>query len=402
MSLRPGMSSVVTFRQDFTDVRYLSQLGSVSGLTQSYAVPGGAASMSCTLQKRSNYRTAAMNPGRILRIYRGGNITWEGTTDEPQPSDSGWQITAQGAGMFGSNYVATYSGAWSANPDSAVNDAISRGLRWINTGIGSPAGIWLGQQVDSGAQSITDLLNLACTRGGLTWYVLTEPRGNFLQVLPLPTTVGRLLVATGPVPRTIAGVVNRIVIRYVSAEDGSGGPAKYSNTSVTNQASVDAYGLSEAFLDLSSTGFMTAGDAQGVGQFALSQFQRASFGGPFTVRYGELLTAGGTPVDLGSESALMFCRLMLTDYGYGGEVIPGPITFLVAGYEYDDESCSATITPFQTIRTDFASLLQVAATYARKDIDPIFRHIIGGGGSGAAPGRGHIIGGGGSGAAPGR
>src|SRR5260370_6066164 len=48
---------------------------------------------------------------------------------------------------------------------------------------------------------------------------------------------------------------------------------------------------------------------------------------------------------------------MLADYAYGGEVVPGPLVFLGGSYLYDDDSGTATVTPFQNLRSNFTSLL---------------------------------------------
>jgi hypothetical protein len=51
----------------------------------------------------------------------------------------------------------------------------------------------------------------------------------------------------------------------------------------------------------------------------------------------------------------------MTDFGYGGQLTPSPVTFPVGQYAYDEDAQTATITPFQNLRTDFASLLAIAA-----------------------------------------
>ena len=90
----------------------------------------------------------------------------------------------------------------------------------------------------------------------------------------------------------------------------------------------------ETYADLSSAAVLTANQAKPVGNLVLQRYQRASFAGPFTVGPGQLLTTGGAPVDLGCGMpyAPMVCRVMLTDYAYGGETTPAPVTFLVGGY----------------------------------------------------------------------
>jgi len=363
---RPDASQVVTFDQNKATPRWLGTIGHVTALKYSYACPGGCDQMSATLQISARERTDAMNPGRLVSIVRGASTVWRGKLDEPQPTPSGWSITAHGAGTYGADFSAIYTGTWgTGTPDNAVNAAITRGLDWNNPGIGSPSGMWTGQPVDSGAQQITDLLNLICTKGGLTWYVATRPTKNVLSVLTLPTTVTNLLVSNTPVARTLGGDTNTIWLRYQSAGDTTT-PATYDTTSVTDAASIAAYGAMETYADLSSAGTMTASAARAVGNLVLQRYQRASFAGPFVAGPGQLLTTGGAPVDLGAGMpyAPMVCRLVLTDFGYGGEEVPGAVQFLVGAYEYDDDAQQATVTPFQYLATNFSSLLSNLVTAA--------------------------------------
>jgi hypothetical protein len=126
----------------------------------------------------------------------------------------------------------------------------------------------------------------------------------------------------------------------------------------------------ETFADVSSADVLSNSAAIAVGQQVLKRYQRASFAGPFTAGPGQLLTTGGAPVDLGAGMpyAPMVCRVMLTDYAYGGETAPVPVTFIAGGYAFDDESQTATITPFQSLDTSFSGLLSavVGALPARK------------------------------------
>jgi hypothetical protein len=278
-------------------------------------------------------------------------------------------VTSVGVGNQGTDFVAQYTSTWPTSiPDQPINNAITRGLQWANPGVGTPSGIWLGQEVDSGAQTITDLLNLVCTRGGLSWYVSSHPGGlpgNDLSVFTLPTQVNRLLVCTTPVPRTLGGDINTIWLRYESAADNAttGASATYALTSVTNTASVTAHGKMETYIDLSSAAVMTATAAQAVGNQVLARYQRASFAGPFTVQPGQLLNTGGQAVDLGCEQAGKVCRLLLTDWGYGGEVNPAvPLTFIVGAYSYDDQTQTATVSPYQALDESLSGLLGMEST----------------------------------------
>jgi hypothetical protein len=348
----------------------LGSLGVVTALTYSFTCPGGADQMTATVMVPAAYRTQLFNPGWQVRITRGGHQVWSGKLDEPQPTPSGWTLTASGAGTRGQDYLAIYTDTWPhSQPDQSINNAIARGLPWQNPGVGTPSGAWYGQQVDSGAQTISALLTLICTRGGLTWMVSSQPGGtpgDDLTVFPLPTVPNRLLISTSPVPRTLGGDINTIYLRYqASADDtsGSGAAAAFAVTSVQNAASVAAHGVMEVLVDLADVGTMSAGAAQAVGNQVLSIYQRASFSGQFQARYGQLCTVGGVPIDPGTDQAGSMVKLILTDFGYGGEVTPQfPVTFIVGAYEWNDLDQTATISPYQRVDASLTGLLSLANT----------------------------------------
>lgn len=364
--LEPGGSVVATYAPDGVSAcRYLGTLGHVNQLKYSWSLPGGPDQMSCLLQREAQFRTDALNPGRIVKIFRGGRAIWEGRLDEPGPSPSGWALTAHGAGTYGADFAATYT-TWANNPNDAVNAAITRGLRWVNPG-NNTAGLWYGQQADSGSIQIADLLNQLTTKGNQTWYVRTLPTGNVLSVFTLPTnplTPDRILVAPTPVGRTLGGDINTIFIRYQTSADSST-VATYGLTSVQDSVSVAEHGVIETYLDVSSAGFMSAGAAQAAAQSVLNRYQRASFAGPFVCRPGEILTVGGQPVDIGMEDANHVYKVILTDYGYGGEVLPDPVMFLSGLAEYDDTSETIQITPFQSLDLSLTGLLSEVQTTLR-------------------------------------
>jgi hypothetical protein len=363
----PGSSQVAVAPPGSSNWQWLGTLGQVTALTYSFTCPGGADKMTCTIQVPASYRTQLFNPGWQVKIVRGGHQVWAGKLDEPQPSPHGWTLTAVGNGNRGTDFLAVYSGTWPAGqPDAAVNAAIARGLPWANPGIGTPSGIWLGQSVDSGAQTITGLLNLVTSRGGLTWYVNSQPGGAYaaddLSVFPLPTVPNRLLIATTPVGRTLGADVNTIYIRYQSGADNAatGTTATYATVTAVNAQSVAAHGTLEQYIDISDAGTLTSAAAQAVGANALQLFQRASFAGPFQASYGQLLNIGGAPVDPGTDQASTMVRMLLYDYGLGGEVSPVPITWIVGAYEWDDFKMVATLTPMQVLDQSLSSLLSAA------------------------------------------
>lgn len=315
--------------------------------------------MSCLLQTQPDLRTTAMNPGRVVKICRGGSWIWKGKLAEPQPSPDGWAISAAGTGTLGTNYASHYT-SWTA--DNPVNLAIARGLPWVNPGLAGIAGLWLSQQEDDASQTITDFLNLLCTNGALTWYVDAH---DVLRIIPIPVTPTRLLIASDPVARTVTADINTLWLRYQATADAtsqtsgsSTAAATYSTVSATNPASIAAHQAMESYQDLSSAGVMSAAAAQAAGQSVLAAYVRATYAGPFTIRQGQLLTLGGYPADIGAERGIPgVCQLLLSDFGFGGELVQGPITFPVGTYEYDDTAQTAAVTPFASIASDLSSLL---------------------------------------------
>jgi len=357
----PGVSQVVIRRPDGTHLRKLGTLGHVGALTYSWHNPGGPDQMSCTLQAPVDLRDDALKAGRQVQVIRGARAIWDGKLIEPVPTAAGWQITAVGIGNAGTDFDAVYT-TWSSQND-AVNQAITRGLRWVNPGI--PGGVWLGQQADSASMKITDLLNLYCTQGGFTWYVNVTPAGNILSVYAFPAATtanaNRILVAPGPVARTLGGDVNTIYVRYQSSAD-SAATAAFALTSVTTAGAAAQHGVLEEYLDLSSAGPLTAAAAQAEATAVLARYQRASWAGPFTVRPGQLLNIGGAPADLGLDHCGTIVRLVLTSFGYGGELVPDPAVFMVGTYEWNDETQTAQVTPFQSLDLSLSGLMGELST----------------------------------------
>ena len=183
-------------------------------------------------------------------------------------------------------------------------------------------------------------------------------RWGKLSVTPIPSTVNRLLVSTTPVARTIASDITTVWLKYTASDDGQGNTT-YNLTDSFSQDDINRHGPTEIYSDISNAGVMSGSSAQAVGTDILARYQRAAFAGPFTVRYGQYLTTGGTPVDLGCESAGTVARLLVSDAPFGGEQVTGLIEFCVGNYVYDDDSATAQITPMQSARSDFSSLLSL-------------------------------------------
>lgn len=367
----PGSSQVAVAAPGSSNWQWIGTLGQVTALTYSYVCPGGADKMTCTVMVPASYQSQLFYPGWQVKIVRGGMDIWHGKLDEPsyQPGQ-GWTLTAVGNGNRGQDFNAYYAVTWpGSEPDEVIGRAIGRGLPWASPGYNSASfasQFWFGQSPDAGSQKVSDFLNMICSRGGLTWYVNSLPGGIYgaddLQIFPLPTTPSRLLVCTTPVARTLGGYTNYILIRYQASTDNAtaGTAATYAYATATNPASIAAHGPLEAYFDLSDAPVMTAAQAQAVGAFVLQLYVAASYAGPFTVSYGQLLNTGGQPVDIGCDGAGSMVKLVLADSSYGGSVdMSQPVTFIVGSYSYNDMTQTAQISPFATLDQSLSGLLSM-------------------------------------------
>jgi hypothetical protein len=181
-----------------------------------------------------------------------------------------------------------------------------------------------------------------------------------------------MLATTAPVSRTLAGIYNTIIIKYLVKADTAAtktttaSAATYAWTFADIPSSVAAYGRYEYYVDCSTAGLnnsdaspapLTAAQAQQIGQNILAKYVNACWGGSYTAGPNQLMNIGGTPVDLGTNQCGKIVSLTLNDAPYGGQVSIGNTEFIIGAYAYDEDSLTATITPYQAVNTDISSLI---------------------------------------------
>jgi|SRR5579872_6228503 len=363
---RPGAVQLQTLNPDLSQPRWLGAIGNVAGLVYSDSMPGGNDTLSCTLQMQPGQPDIAIEPGRVIRAYQGARWIWEGILAAPQAVAQGWKLSAKGAGQYGANFVALDAAGF-VNADTAIQGAISRGLRWLDAGV-SNSGMWLSQPPQNAGIYIDDWLNQITGGGAFTWHV---GPWNRLAVTQIPSTVTRLLVATAPASPTLGGYFNALYAYFQDTKDSASGPADHDVAETENDASIAKHGRLEACWDISSVGQMTSGQAAAAAAAVLSRYNAASFKTAFTISPGQYLTPGGTPVNLATERAGEVARLLLTDGGYGGQVAPTvAITFPVGKFEYDDDRVVGQVTPFQNVRDDLSSMLSAVANILQPRTTP--------------------------------
>lgn len=354
-------AAVWTQAVDGSDQRYLGQYGHVADLQWSNQMPGGDLSMQCTLQADPRSQPKALDVGRRVCVGAGASIQWEGTLLQPVAGDNGWSISADGAGTWGTRFRAEF-GAGGYTAENIIDRAISRGLRWVR---GTVSGGMLAAPPDTAAGTLTDFMNLISSPQSQTWRVTRQQAGLRVDLIPIPTTVTRLLVTDVPAVRTLAGYINRLYTRYQVTADAGNTPATYLTAVGSNATSIAKHDVTEEYWDLSQAGIMNGTTALGYANAALAKYTAASYGGPFTVSYGQYLTTGGAPVDLATETAGEVVRLICADGPYGGEfTVAPPVIFSVGQVQYTEASQQLSVTPFQAWTGDLNTVLGLLAPKA--------------------------------------
>lgn len=407
VTVTANKDGLVTY-PELANPKWLGQIGHVAALDYTYAIPGGPDQLTCLLQVEPNYRTDAINPGRIVTAHRGGSCIWEGVLTEPTPGVDGWALTANGCGTYGTNFGAWWQvdvpNSWSV--DGPIDLAIGRGLRWKSLGLNG-TNAYTGPVQDPGSMTITDFMNLLCTGGALSWQLVQPPSASsfppgpwIIDLFPLPTdtsgnpiesapstqlssqlftfnrwsrsdlssTLSRrppdlYVINTNPVGRTITADINTVIVYYQVTADTTATStdtavaATYNTAFSDIPASVSMHGRLEYYIDVTSAGVMTQPQAAAIATNVLSKYVRANFSSSFTVQPGQLLNVGGFPVDLGCNWGGYMASVQVENAPAGGEVGFAPITFQIGEYEFNDDSQTATVTPYQNARADISSVI---------------------------------------------
>ena len=342
--------AVFTATPDGADRVYLGVIGNVQGLRFSTSVNGDlAAAWQMQLDPQTDHR--ALAPGRAVRAPFGADKGWSGILGNPRRGDV-WQFNAQGAPWLANNYTAMDSGGANTNGlklDHVVDAAISRGLPWSRPAA-LPA-LTDGTQQD-GTARLADVLNTVCDAKGQLWNV---SRDGKITAAARPSVATYLLQATDTAGgRTVLGFVTDVHVTYWDS-------TSWTVTTLLRSASSRPYGRFEDVLDLTNLGPITATQAQNHGDNWLAKRSpRLRFTQAFTVTFGQLLTVGGTAVDLATvQAAGSAMRVLLTDPdSAAGELALGSVTVPFGETDYDVDADVLTVTPLDTTPTGLAAVFQ--------------------------------------------
>jgi hypothetical protein len=254
--------------------RWLSMESFYGDVAVSTIWPGGSDELSWTLQVRPLRRFSG---GEDVIGYFGGVPVWRGHLLEPDPSQD--QLTATGAFHEAYDYAALdATGAVSKIPDTAIDQAIVRGLNWTrSTSVQSTI---VNFDTTTGPVSLGALLDVMTSAQTQRWgvdpyrqpYTATDPTTPSYQTLPI---AGGLGYALDDYASTLIG-------RYLDATTST-----YKTRTITDTVAEAQHGHVERIVDLTFRGNRST-----------PQWTQS-----IEVVYGELLNPGGVPVSLETVTA---------------------------------------------------------------------------------------------------
>lgn len=336
--------AVISEDQYGTGRYYLDAIGDVSGLRFSTSVNGDlAASWQMQMDPQTDH--SALAPGRRIHVPVGAGKGWAGILGNPRRGDV-WSFNAQGVPWEAKNYNAVASGN-GLSLDAVVDAAIVRGLPWSR-----PSALPVltdGSQQD-GTSKVADVLNTVCDAKGKLWNV---DRAGQVTAASRPTSANYLLLANDTAGgRTVIGFVTDVHITYWDS-------TSWATTTILRSASSRPYGRFEDVLDITDLGPIAVAQAQDHGDNWLAKrAPRLRFTQAFSVAYGQLLTLGGTAVDLATvEAHGAAMRVLLTDPDTAaGELTLGSVVVPIGETDYDVDADVLTVTPLDTTPTGITAV----------------------------------------------
>lgn len=257
--------------------------------------PGGSDELSWALGTPPAHRFTGGEP--VVAWY-GPVPVWAGSLLEPDPSQD--RTVAQGAWREADSPPALDgSGNATTVPNTAVDQAISRGLNWTRPT--SISGTAVDLDVSQGPVTVGALLDSWSEQSGQRWGV--NARREIVTKADDTTPTYQTLPLVGGLGYTRDTYASTLVGRYQT----SGG---YATATRTDSVAEAAHGHVEAIVDLTPRGVLTATKANNIldNLLALGRAVPAWTTG-IELTYGEILTDTGVPVALETVAAGTVLRI---------------------------------------------------------------------------------------------
>lgn len=328
------------------DGRWLTLECMYGDIEMSTVWPGGSDELSWALGTQPTRR---FRGGELVSGHIGGSCVWSGSLLEPDESQD--RMTAQGAWREADGYMALTSGGLAtAVPDTAIDQAIARGLKWTRPISISSAATEL--DVSSGPARLGALLDAYAENSAKRWSVTP---GRIVSAAADPTVpTYQTLPLDGGLGYALDNYASQLFGRYVNSAGGA-----LATTSSTDATADNLHGHREDVVDLTPKGPISTARAQAIlaGLLATGR-STPKWTASIDLAYGELLNMGGVPVALETVAAGSVVRI------HGGfelaQRLNGAMFIDVLIGQTDLSAGNLTLQPMQVATRTFVDALAAA------------------------------------------
>lgn len=271
------------------DGRWASTIAAWGSLAWKTALPGGMAEVSWAMDVDPSFRHPSLRIGRLVEVFDGASRIGAGLLTEPDLAAG--TFTATGLYAAGVDYQAiTSGGAGTSVPNTAVDQAILRGLPW-NRRDSISAVAYAGTGDATANNTVNTLLQALSDEAGKWPYLDGDGYVSMLAPPTVPTWhlapgVGYLGLSEGEYASDLYG--RRLA---------SGGTFEVETRGDAEARA--AFGRREAAVDLTTQGVVSEAKANAIlDGLLLKGRARPAFTNSVDVSPEMLLSAGGVPADL--------------------------------------------------------------------------------------------------------
>lgn len=326
---------------------FLSTISGWGELTYATTADGGCKDASWRMDLPPTYTNPVLTRGQIVEIKNGPWNAWTGFLTEPDMDDD-WTFNALGLSKLGKDYLCFGSGgATTSIPNTAIDQAISRGLPWTRPNSISATAFTTGDST-AAINYIGDMLDAWAPANGKRWGVNANREVYAVSDPGTPTYFAT--PGSGRFGLADDDYASDLYIRYVTSGGG------YATTSVADTVARAQFLRREYPVDATQSGLLTVGQAQAIGNGLLAKGKaRLGYtnGGEFT-KY-ELTTPGGQPACLemvkGGELVRMFGVL-----NEQGQPLPY-VDWVIGETLYEAGADTITLTPVGLVERTLSDVL---------------------------------------------
>jgi hypothetical protein len=335
------------------DGQWIAGIAPWGELTWSHAADGGCKEASWKMDLPSTYVSPNLRRNKLVEIRFGPQNIWQGILTEPDYDDD-WTFTAQGLSTLGyGDFLAFDSGLnTTSTPDTAIDQAIARGVPWTRPASISAVAVGSATDVTDSINYVGDLLDAYATGAGQRWGV--NAAGQVYCAADPTTPTWCLSPGSGRFGLADDDYASDLFGRY---QTSSGALA---TATVADTVARGALGRREFPVDLTPLGTITPLQAQTYLSGLLAKGKsRMGYTNGLTVNASQLTTPGGTPASLPLVEAGDMVR-MFGVVNEQGQSLPY-LDWVIDETSYEAGSDTIGLTPVGLVARTLADVFAVVA-----------------------------------------